>query len=82
MQSVDCHNEEFKTVCTANYGLLDYNKTKDMLIKGVIVSVMGIGVANRGRVMYGLGTIVLRLLFTVVMSSILKMFHHKSRLAI
>lgn len=82
VQSVDCHNEEFKTVCTANYGLLDYNKTKDMLIKGVIVSVMGIGVANRGRVMYGLGTIVLRLLFTVVMSSILKMFHHKSRLAI
>ena len=34
VRSVDCHNEEFKTVCTANYGLLDYNKTKDMLIKG------------------------------------------------
>ena len=33
-QLVDCHNEEFKTVCTANYGLLDYNKAKDMLIKG------------------------------------------------
>ena len=81
-QSVDCHNEEFKTVCTANYGLLDYNKAKDMLIKGAIVFVMGIRAANKVRVMYERGMIVLGLVFMAAMSSIPKMPYHKRQLVI